>query len=143
MINRIKNDFVILISLHVHVLLLLLLPSSIIIYYYHFVLHVELCAAASCPLHVEVVNSSSVAETRFLALHSQTKPEFTELTCCPTSVSQPLIIHFYTSTLLLLLLSVRTLQVIHVCASTTVLCSYHNAECIMCRFISSITWTVL
>ena len=112
-------------------------------YMYNFVLHVELCAAASCPLHVEVVNSSSVAETRFLAPHSRTKPEFTELACFLTSVSQPLIIHFYTSTLLLLLLSVRTLQVIHVCASTTVLCSYHNAECIMCRFISSITWTVL
>ena len=112
-------------------------------YYLDFVLHVELCAAASCPLHVEAVNSSSIAETRFLALHSQTKPEFTELSCFPTSVSQPLIIHFYTPTLLLLLLSVRTLQVIHVCSSTTVLCSSHNAECIMCRFMSSITWTVL
>ena len=26
---------------------------------------------------------------------------------------------------------------------TIVLCSYRNAECIMCRFMSSITWTVL
>ena len=67
----------------------------------------------------------------------------------------------FKASLLLLLYSVRTLQVIHVhvCSSTCtcmyttvhvhVLCSSHshshshNAECIMCRFMSSITWTAL
>ena len=31
------------------------------------------------------------------------------------------------------------LLVIHVCSSTTVLCSSHNAECIVCHFMFPIT----
>ena len=106
----------------------------------YFVLHVELSPliAVRCTSRSKFV----IASGRFLALHSH-QAEFTELACFTTSVDQPLIIHFYSSTLLLVPYSVRTLQVIHVCSSTTVLTSCHNAEYVMCRFMSSITWTVL
>ena len=107
---------------------------------FDFVLHVELAPliAVRCTSRSKFV----IASERFLALHSH-QAEFTELSCFPTSVGQPLFIHFYSSTLLLVPYSVRTLQIIHVCASTTVLTSCHNAEYVMCRFMSSITWTVL
>ena len=106
----------------------------------HFVLHVELAPliAYRCTSRSKFV----IASGRFFVLRSH-QAEFTELICFPTMVDQPLIIHFYSSTLLLVPYSVRTLQIIHVCASTTVLTSCHNADYIMCRFMSSITWTVL
>ena len=72
------------------------------------------------------------------------KAEFTELDYFPTSVGQPLIIHFYTYTYttLLLLYSVRTIQVIHAHASTTVLDSCLNVECTVCGCMSPITITI-
>ena len=97
--------------------------------YKNFVLHVELRALTSGALHVEV-SKFVIAELLLCVEHSH-QSEFTELACFPTSVGQPLIIHFYSSTPILVLYSVRTLQVIHVCASTTVLTSFHHAESVM------------
>ena len=107
---------------------------------HHFVLHVELASLIACRCTSR--SKFVIASGRFFVLRSH-QAEFTELICFPTMVDQPLIIHFYSSTLLLVPYSVRTLQIIHVCASTTVLTSCHNAEYFMCRFMSSITWTVL